>query len=164
MPEYSGVEAAAKLGVSIDTIKRMVKRGELRGFKDAGGRWRVHIDEAPTVEHRLHLVTGEEDDHTPSHDVRAPTELLELRARLEATEALVTELRAGVEAYRKQVEADAVERAELRRLLSTALQRPQLPAAVEGEIGEGAGGVPSKGRRMPADAQQRPWWRFWARA
>lgn len=145
MAEYSGVEAGARLGVSIDTIKRMVRRGELRGYKDAAGRWRVHL---------------EEPAGPVAAEASAPADgaLIELRARLEVTEVMVAEMRTQLDAYRKQIEAEAVERAELRRLLSTALQRPQLPATVEGVLSESAGNVPVQPRNLPAG---RPFWAFW---
>src|SRR6266511_422646 len=47
--QVSVAEAAALLGVSVDTIKRRVRSGALQGSRDARGRLLVSVPEAPAA-------------------------------------------------------------------------------------------------------------------
>jgi excisionase family DNA binding protein len=43
-------EAAHRLGISVDTVKRKLRKGELRGYKQPGGRggfsWVIELGDA----------------------------------------------------------------------------------------------------------------------
>ncbi|MDQ6794348.1 MAG: hypothetical protein M3067_05950 [Chloroflexota bacterium] len=49
MPEVGIAEAAVRLGVSVDTVRRRLATGQLTGERDPGvtGKWRVQVPEAP---------------------------------------------------------------------------------------------------------------------
>jgi hypothetical protein len=81
-------DAALALGVSVDTVKRRLKRGRLEGRKDPAGRWQVMV---PTTE--------------PVHAHDSPdtlTELAVLRARVADLEREREQLVADREAWREQ--------------------------------------------------------------
>lgn len=151
MREVSGAQAAAELGVSIDTIKRRIASGDLLGHKDAGGRWRVVLEDKTPAATAEVIGTATTADPIESR----------LALELDAATAMIAQLRSEVTRMATQIEQDAVERAELRRLLSTAMQRPQLPATVEGERLDAAGQEPAPTRNVPASA--RKWWQVWKR-
>jgi excisionase family DNA binding protein len=89
-------EAASRLGVSVDTVRRRLRSGELAG-RQLGRRTLVTVPESVS----------------PSR--RAGDELLaEVRAERDR-------LAAQVDALNRQLEAAAAERAELRGLLARAL-------------------------------------------
>ena len=103
MTEVTLSDAASRLGVSVDTVRRRLRSGELAG-RQVGRRTLVTVSES----------------HAPSR--RAGDELLtEVRAERDR-------LAAQVDALNRQLEAAAVERAELRQLLARALDlRPPRP-------------------------------------
>jgi excisionase family DNA binding protein len=73
MPEMRLPEAAAALGVSVDTIRRRVKRGELAHHTDGQGRIVVHLgDAAVQVPSNGHGAA----EHLPSAAVQAAEQLL----------------------------------------------------------------------------------------
>lgn len=103
MSEVSLSEAASRLGVSVDTIRRRLRTGELPG-RQVGRRLLVTIPES----------------QAPSR--RAGDELLaEVRAERDRLAALV-------ESLNRQLESASVERAELRALLAQAMGQ-KLPRA-----------------------------------
>ena len=90
-------EAASRLGVSVDTVRRRLRTGELAG-RQVGRRTIVSLPEAQAVPAR-----------------RASDELLaEVRADRDR-------LVAQVEALNRQLEAASAERAELRAMLAQAM-------------------------------------------
>ena len=90
-------EAASRLGVSVDTVRRRLRTGELAG-RQAGRRTLVSLPEAVA---------------TPAR--RASDELL-AEVRMDRDR-----LALQVQALMGQLEAAAIERAELRGLLSQAM-------------------------------------------
>ena len=95
-------EAARLLGVSTDTIRRRIERGDLPAHKDARGRWVIEVDES------MFAAPPE-----PAIDVTAQQreELIRLRAENDALQALLDEVRSSRD---RTVEAEA----ELRRILA----------------------------------------------
>jgi hypothetical protein len=134
-------EAAERLGVSVEAIRKRVKRGTLQSDKGEDGRRYVYLDEAPPA-------SGPQPD----------------------SDALTSELRDRLRYVEGQLEAERGAHAEARRLLAAALERipaieapqeeaspgpgaPQSPVAGEDQQGEGS--VPAE----PQTATSRPWWR-----
>jgi hypothetical protein len=148
-------EAAEALGVSVEAIRKRVKRGTLRSEKGEDGRRYVYLDDAPDA-----AGTSTAQDEGSAMTV-------ELRDRLRYVE--------------KQLEAERQAHAEARRLLAAALER--IPPAIEpprepsgaresrespemaGDEQQGRGpvpdaGGPQEGTERPEGAREGvPWWR-----
>jgi len=132
-------EAAERLGVSVEAIRKRVKRGTLRSDKGEDGRRYVYLEEAPDVGG-----TQPEPDTLTS----------ELRDRLRYVEG--------------QLEAERQAHAEARRIIAGLVERipaleapqdsaPDAPQAPEpGEEHQGRGVVPPE---QQAATSLRPWWR-----
>jgi len=111
-------EAAERLGVSPDTIRRRLKTGELAGEKvktAQGLAWRVELPpNAPPA--------------PPDIIAAAAVELARLRERVSGLERLADELQSERDAWREQAARDGDAARELRILLRHA---QALPANVE---------------------------------
>lgn len=137
-PERMSVaDAAARLGVSVDTIRRKIKRRELIAQRDNMGKWWVlapqpaaHADAAPTPK------PMQQPAYAPAEPMQQPDTALvsELRARLADKDAELarlgtlleqerTERRADAERHRQDTAAAAAERGRLLDLLADT-QRP----------------------------------------
>jgi hypothetical protein len=131
-------EAAERLGISVEAIRKRVKRGTLSSDKGEDGRRYVYLDDDP-------------DAGGPQPE----------------SDALTSELRDRLYYVEGQLQAERQAHAEARRIIAGLVERiPALeapadsaPAAPQGpEPGEQAG---DRGD-VPADreaAPQRPWWR-----
>ena len=97
--------AAARLGVSTDTVRKRLQRGKIKGFKTTDGAWRVVLSVQDT--------TGQMSSPSPE-------------ARTDGSDALVATLRDEVTFLRSQLLArdDEIRRAHI--LLQQAQQRPAL--------------------------------------
>ncbi|MGH2588925.1 MAG: hypothetical protein ACRDJE_28710 [Dehalococcoidia bacterium] len=123
MTEMTIAQAAASLGVSVDTIRRRIKLGMLDAHTDQTGRRMVLMQGTATPPVVVH---GETE--------RLHQELEHTREVLEEVRRQRDELAAQLDAQRQQLlaatralERDAEERAELRRLLGTVLEAGGLP-------------------------------------
>jgi len=130
-------EAAEALGVSVEAIRKRVKRGTVRSEKGGDGRRYVYLDEAPDA-----------SGSTTAQDEGS---------------ALTVELRDRLRYVEKQLEAERQAHAEARRLLAAALERippaiepPRSPEMADDEQ-QGRGPVPDAGG--PQEGTERPWWR-----
>jgi hypothetical protein len=142
-------QAAVALGISREAVRLRLRRGTLHGLR-SGGRWYVQLDhtDQPTATDQA----TNRDRPTRSTDQREQLEL-----RLAHAEEMIATLRAERDRLARQVEQDAVERAELRRLLvSVLLPMTTLPAPRRAEPAE----KPPVDVE-PAETVRRPWWRFW---
>src|SRR5215211_789747 len=127
-------EAAERLGVSVEAIRKRVKRGTLRSDKGEDGRRYVYLDDAP-------------DAGGPQPEPDTLTS--ELRDRLRYVEG--------------QLEAERQAHGEARRIIAGLVERiPALEAPPDarqqperGEEQQGRGDVPTE----PQTATLRPWWR-----
>jgi excisionase family DNA binding protein len=153
-------EAAAALGVSVDTVRRRLKRGELQAQQmptERGPVWRVAIDAMHSVPSTPgtngHSVPG-----TPSrvakhavHDSRVELrpELLKTLELLERAQAEVVAKAEAASMWQTRAELLALQlhQAEERIL---ALEAPRESVADEIAVADTA---PS--------ARRRPWWAFW---
>ena len=150
MAELTISEAAVALGVSVDTIRRKIKRGELRARQDNKGRYLVAVEAPPRG--AAPAVAG-----APGN----AAETARLRLDLEHAEAMVAELRhqrevleGELQGARQAMQDAATERSELRRLLGNAQMqlRALLPGPAEGEA-----------QKPGFVAERRPkrwWWPF----
>lgn len=128
MEELTVTQAAARLGVSRDTVLRRIKRGQLQYRQDVNGRYLVEIPgNAPAG---ASAATG-----------------------ATSGEALRREL----DWFRAQLEAAATERAELRRLLAQAQDSLQRALPAPGDLQQNAPPEPApSGKR--ARIENLAWW------
>lgn len=166
MAELHIRQAADQLGVSVDTVRRRIRRGELPARRDSRGRLLVDManvaaDAQPMQPTHAYAPAADE----PS--THRPTDVERQRDQLEGQ---VRALNEHVAALTRQLDEAAEERRELRQLLAGAMR--QLPA------GEPASTVPTPERptvatradsaaaaadreSAPTRQARRPWWRFW---
>lgn len=151
--------AATTLGVSVDTVRRRIRRGELETVRDARG-W--HLVVLPDAPYAARPTQPGADGDLPSadavgaHRAAVDAELVQLRTKVEALTAERDWLR-GV------VEREQAAHGETRRLMGNLqAQMLALPAAL----------MPATHAERPASAPNdvdvaqtppRPWWRFWRR-
>jgi excisionase family DNA binding protein len=160
-------EAAAILGVSVDTVRRRVRQGKLPARHDAEGRLLVEVPSSARQD-ALHSarqesepawqvpgnghadarqVLGGESKSADSADLAALPDTAQLAADLAHAQALIGELRH----QRDQLEGEVAALHErLREAHLLAAQRPALAAAAE------AGELFTESVNNP-----RPWWRRW---
>jgi excisionase family DNA binding protein len=127
------VEAAHQLGVSVDTVRRRLQKGELRGHqqpRSQGHIWLVELDEYEEINHNSRLADAEQGDQAC---------LAACQADINRLEEMVTMLQNYIQAQSRELEAKNQQIQELHVLLQTA--QAALPAPREG----------------------RPWWQFWGR-
>ena len=142
MPVMTIAEAALTLGVSTDTVRRRVKRGELQETQDARGRLCVDLD-------------GLEPDVEVTGRAAAPqlaAEVAHLRAMLERATQERDRAIDESQAWRTEAQRASGERAELLRALQ---QQQALQAAAAGVrlITEGSGVVTAQ----PTEKSKRRW-------
>lgn len=151
-------EAAERLGVAPDTVRRRLKRGELAGEKEQtaqGYVWRVALPKASR------------EPQEPAGDAGAGVALAQLRERVAGLEQLADELRSERDAWREQAARDGDAARELRILLRQA-QTLALPAETASQNAPGApeAGLQDSGhlehRASPAKAPIARWRSFWA--
>lgn len=179
MPELLLRDAANHLGVSLDTMRRRVRRGDLPARRDGRGRLLVTIEMVPPASAPGDTGDGQVPRHASGGKGAAPgrayagllgTEgeasagvmqlLIEVQAHRDQAVRQVEALNAQVAALTRQLDDAAVERAELRRLLAQALTMQQaLPA---GPADAPVVASPSD-TKVPTARLSRPWWQLWRR-
>ncbi len=150
-------EASERYGVSADTIRRRLKRGEIIGRKEStaqGFVWQIEV----ASDH-------EESEQPPAGIAEDALELVRLRERVAGLELLTTELSEDRNAWREQAARSEESARELRILVQQAQALAQaLPA---GEISrQDTHTVSSEppGREQTLEATpktMRRSWRFW---
>ena|SRR5215210_6336534 len=131
-------EAAERLGISVEAIRKRVKRGTLQSDKGEDGRRYVYLPDAP-------------DAGGPQPE----------------PDALTSELRDRLRYVEQQLEAERQAHAEARRIIAGLVERiPALEAPQDSpEVGRGSpeAADQQQGRGdVPTDSQaatSRPWWR-----
>jgi excisionase family DNA binding protein len=133
VPSLPLAEAAAHLGVSVDTLRRRIRRGELEAAKDERGRYVVEVADTPAP-----------SLDTPAGDLAEVAVLRERVARLEAE----------LEARRREAEAAEVAQCEMRALVSQAqsLQLRLMGGGSSDSLDAGDGTM------TPGPAPRRRWW------
>ena len=139
MAKVSIAEAAHRLSISQDTIRKRLRLGELTGTQvraPGGFRWMVELpDDVPGVETKKNGSKEPEDRENQSL-----AELVAaLSARVEGQQELIEALQSQIQAQKDQLEARGREVQELHVLLQYA--QAALPVPKEGRV----------------------WWRFWRR-
>lgn len=109
-------EAAVELGISVDTVRQRIRRGELSAELDAHGQYLVEVPDAP----RRAAGEGASRPRVPGPNGGPRSELTQLRELLDEVRHQRDELRKEVAAQRRLLEEAARERGELRRLLGEA--------------------------------------------
>ena len=145
-------EAAGRLGVTPDAVRRRLHRGTLAGAKTADGEWRVWLPEpAPGEE------AGGRQDAARTPPGEAPGDLIPVY------EARLAEMREDLAFLRNELTARSEELRRKDHIIAGFIERlPELPA------GEDAPRTQPEGPGAPAGAetaQQRSpsWWRRWWR-
>ncbi|MDO8472702.1 MAG: excisionase family DNA-binding protein [Dehalococcoidia bacterium] len=148
MAELTISEAAAALGVSVDTIRRKIKRGEMHAQQDSRGKYLVSVE-------------GPVAGAASAGPASGPADSARLRLELEQAERMIEELRhqrqvleSELQGTRLAMQDAATERSELRRLLGNAqmLQMGRaLPAPAESQ---------PAAVTAPAQKPRRWWWPF----
>ncbi len=150
---YTVAQAARRLGLTERGIRRRIEAGTLAAERTAHG-WRISVDTlAAAVAEAAQDGTEADRGGTAAavNGTGAAPVPPETAGRLALAEALLAEVRGERDALRERLTQADQERAELRRLLAAALQRPALEALTAGES------------EMVSPAPRRPWWRFWER-
>ena len=165
-------EAAGRLGVTPDAVRRRLHRGTLAGAKTVDGEWRVWLPEpAPGEE------TGGRQDAAGTPPGEAPGDLIP------AYEARLAEMREDLAFLRNELTARTEEIRRRDHIIAGFIERlPELPAGddaprtpPEGPGATDPGTAPFRPsvaawrerttREVDLDAPSppAPWWRFWER-
>ena len=80
--------AAARLGLTVETVRKRLQRGKLKGFKGADGSWRVTLDRVDKRQDSPGQTAGQEQDKPGQADgplvAALRDEVLFLRSQLQA--------------------------------------------------------------------------------
>ena len=136
MEPMTMAEAAQRMGVSVATVKRRVRRGELKGHQEPrpqGFTWMVEVPEAHEKSSTRTSTGGSIRTSTGTVDGSSA----EVRRLEDMLAFLQNELEATRQESRQQLENKDQQISELHVLLQ------QAQAA------------------LPAPKEYRPWWRFW---
>jgi len=144
-------EAAARLGVSTDTVRRRIKRGDVSARQEQtkfGPAWVVLLGTAPVPSNGAHGSASPPGSSAPSV-APAPTagmsELVNLVDKLQHEKAELAAQNGFLQA-RLQLLQDQLERAQL------ALEAPKPePVTVE----------PTPELEAAPEGEAKPWWKFW---
>jgi hypothetical protein len=150
---YTQREAAEALGVSVEAVRKRVKRGTLASEKGADGRRYVYLDAAPDAS----------DPQAEGEGFSSPL-VAEMRDRIESLESQLREERRANDENRRLLAA-ALERipaieAPASPGSPTASESPQEGHQEEGSEGSGPG---EESERLRTAPERAPWWRRWLR-
>ena len=128
------IEAAQRLGVSVDTIKRRLRSGNLSGQRDNAGKWWVHLTDETKDSHAetdnlhgvpwraSHAAAGQSDPPKLDEQMVADNLVCELRRQNEFLRADISaqQSRHDAEIARRMVERDSLHLGHIERLMSLA--------------------------------------------
>ena len=124
--------AAQRLGLTVETVRKRLQRGKIKGFKAADGAWRVVLDRVDNKQDKPGQAAGQKQDKPGQND-----------------DPLIAALRDEVHFLRSQLQArdDALQRRdeEIRRV-HVLLQQEQQQVKTLSDQRENA---------------RRPWWQVW---
>ncbi len=149
-------EAAARLAVSADTVRRRLKRGELTGEREPtpqGFTWRIAL---PIGERDAPETPGAPAGASAVGSLGDAVERAQLRERVAGLERLAAELQSERDDWREHARRDSEAARELRVLL----QNEQLRALPQGTTPQDAPGwaeAPGHAPQMPRDVRRRVW-------
>lgn len=132
--------AATRLGLTVETIRKRLQRGKLKGFKTADGTWRVVLDKVDKRQDEPGQTAGQEQDR--QQDKPGQEEA-----------ARIKDLKADVEFLRSQLQArdeQLLRRDDEIRRVHVLLQQAQQQSTTITDQ-----------RQQAADQEQarQPWWR-----
>jgi hypothetical protein len=139
MGSVTMAEAAKHLGVSVDTIRRKLRRGELQGCQQPRPQGFVWIVELPEESDNHGVTSAETVAGTSASYPGSKGEICRL-------EEMVAVLQAQVVAQQKQMEAQQEELSAKNKQIEQLHVLLQQAQAV-----------------LPTPKENRPWWRFWRR-
>lgn len=151
-------DAAERLGVSADTIRRRRERGELAGRKQPTAQGYVWEIEVPAA------APASEPTESPAQDLRdlQELELVQLRERVAGLERERGEIIAQRDAWQEQARQSSEAEKELRRLVLQAQSLAQaLPAGTGGDEWQSVPETHTHAPQRPDRAAPRP--SLWAR-
>jgi hypothetical protein len=140
MDRLTIAEAADRLGVTRDAVRKRIKRNSIKWEDGSDGETYVYVDVAETAED----VSDDASGHATSS----------------ATDPLVESLQEQVEYLRREVEAWQEEARRKDHLLAAALER--IPPALEGPPETRESPVTDSKQEEKGDVpeeKKRPWWR-----
>ena len=127
MAQLTIPQAAASLGVSVDTVRRRIKAGLLRASRDDQGAYRVDVPDAPAPDAEPLPRPSPSDQHLFKQEKRRatdyPHEVRSLRELLELERGRNQELREHLAFQRRQLEKAQAEREHLVAVLETQQQQ-----------------------------------------
>jgi DNA-binding transcriptional MerR regulator len=139
-------EAAEIMGVSVEAIRKRVKRGTLHSEKGEDGRRYVYLDDDPDAaqHHADHAGHAYPQPEGRRHD-----------------DPLVEELRDRVRSLEEQLgRADERDRENRRIIAALTARIPEIEAPASPE----PQGASTEATEQPGRAAERPWWRRWFEA
>jgi DNA-binding transcriptional MocR family regulator len=145
-------KAAELLGVSVDTIERRIKRGELKGHKESRPQGLTWLVEVP------HEIISQGNDRALPHaDAQGSPPASLPQGELRRLEELVANLQAQIAAQHKQIEKQGEAyhgqlEAKDKQLEAKDKQIEQLHILLQ-----------QAQAALPAPRDSRSWWRFWQR-
>jgi len=120
MSEWVSINQAAKqFGVSPDTIRRRLKRGELQGRQERTAQGFTWVIEVPAI-----LEASQPEQETPEGGGSSALEIATLRERVAGLERLTTEFSKDRNAWREQAARSEESARELRILVQQAQALP----------------------------------------
>lgn len=157
-------EAARRLGVKDDAIRKRIQRGSIEHDKDDSGRVYVYLEDA--THDRSHDAYKDSTRYA-SRDGRAQDTSQDTThdVLVGALDDQVQYLRGVIETRDRELETRAEELAEMRRIVAALTQRiPELPPApreAPETTREEPGGVEDRGspEKPPEAEEPRSWWR-----
>jgi excisionase family DNA binding protein len=152
-------EAAERLGVSTDVVRKRVKRGTMPAYKGDDGRWYAVLDEldqrvGPNGNH--HSDSGRTEPgslSSPSASTNFEREVALLREFLTSKDQEIDFLRAEMSHQREQWAEESRRKDVIIHELSSQLKA--LPEKIV-EQQQAAAAEPE-----PEPTPTRPWWKFW---
>jgi excisionase family DNA binding protein len=163
---YTVAQAARRLGLSERGIRRRIETGTLAAERTAHG-WRITADALAAAMDASQdgteaalggtasAANGTEAAEGGTGAAFVPPDTAE---RLAVAEAVLAEVRGERDELRERLRQAEQERAELRRLLAGALQRPALAPGIR----QADTGAAAEADTQIVEQPPRPWWaRFW---
>jgi flagellar motility protein MotE (MotC chaperone) len=101
--------AAARLGLTAETIRKRLQRGKIKGFKDADGTWRVVLDKVDSKQDKPGQTAGQEQDKPGQDDAPLVTALRDevhfLRSQLQARDEEIRRVHVLLQQEQQQVKS-----------------------------------------------------------
>jgi hypothetical protein len=101
--------ASARLGLTVETIRKRLQRGKIKGFKAADGAWRVTLDKVDTKQDSPGQTAGQEQDSPGQEQSALVLTLREdiqfLRGQLQARDEEIRRVHVLLQQEQQQVKA-----------------------------------------------------------